>query len=79
MSAHDWAPGELDAEAAAREERYANAELEWWEREQLADRLGRDMPGVGWCAVCGEHPGKSIYGMKCAGCFQAQREERDAA
>lgn len=77
MSVHDWAPGELDAEAAAREERYAHAELEAWEREQLADRLGRDEPARLVCVVCGDRAGRSIYGLKCQGCWQAQRDERD--
>lgn len=79
MSSHDWAYGELDVEAAWREEAARNYELLDWEREQLADRLGRDDPIRALCVICGSRGAKAIYGLKCAGCFDAQREERDAA
>lgn len=76
---HDWAYGETDVEAAARERASAEYELVEWEVEQRQDRLGRDGAARMWCAVCGERPGQSVYGLKCRGCFDAQREEREAA
>lgn len=79
MSAHGWAPGESDIEAGRREEAERDAELAEWEAEIHADRLGRDVGMVSRCAACGGPHAKSIYGMKCQGCFDAQREERDSA
>lgn len=60
-----------------------------YERELAADeleyqatvhheRLHRDDPAAAWCAVCNCSRGLSIYGWKCQGCHEAQREERDA-
>jgi hypothetical protein len=65
-------------EAGAYERELAAEELEHVERERL-DSLRRDWPARSWCAVCGEALGQIIYGMKCRLCFEAQREERDAA
>ena len=79
MSIHDWAHGETDVEAAVREESVRDAELRWAEDEQLADRMGRDMPARAWCEVCGEQPGVALYGWKCSGCFEARRAEREDA
>lgn len=78
MSAHEWAYGETDVEAAARERSSAEYELLEWEQEQLQDRLGRDGAVRTLCGVCGERPGVSVYGLKCRGCFDLQREERAA-
>lgn len=79
MSAHDWGFGEADVEAATREEMNANREWDEWQRELDADRVRRHDPARLLCVVCGEKPGLSVYGLRCAGCFEAQREERDAA
>lgn len=79
MSAHDWGAGENDVEAAAREEANIERDLGEWERELEQDRMGRNAPARMWCAVCGERRGETVYGLKCQRCFDAQREERDAA
>lgn len=78
MSAHEWGFGETDVEAAARERASAEYDLLEWEAELRQDRLGRDGGVRTLCGVCGERPGQSVYGLKCRGCFEAQREERAA-
>jgi hypothetical protein len=65
-------------EAGAYERELAAEELEHVERERT-DSLRRDWPAHAWCAVCNEKRAHGIYGGKCRGCFEAQREERDAA
>lgn len=59
------------------------AEYREWTSEQQSDRLERFADPLSnsftGCVVCHERAGKLIYGCKCAQCFEAQREERDAA
>ena len=65
----------LDPNPVAAAESDREAELVEWEREILADRLGRDVGARTWCVVCGVEPGRSVYGFACAGCFEARRAE----
>lgn len=71
------------------EEPYVPADPPDWHHEWLEhldfkvteeqDRLIRHGDSFTGCVICHERPGKLIYGVKCAQCFEAQREERDAA
>ena len=76
MSTHDWGYGESDIEAGAREENARDSDLREWESELLADRLYRNDPVRSRCCLCHEGLAVSVYGWKCKGCFDAQREAR---
>ena len=51
-----------------------------WSDEQKADRrYDHESSLHQGCVVCMERDGKGIYGGKCRRCFEAQRDEREAA
>ena len=72
---------EVDPDDSAWERSRQESELLEWEQEVHVDRLRRDWPVTTrrLCAVCGERVAAAIFGMKCQPCFEAQREEREAA
>ena len=51
-----------------------------WKQQQRDDQLRRhEDPPATPCVICHNNSAKSIYGMKCQRCFDAQAEEREAA
>ena len=84
MSGYDGNYGEreLDARDAFEQQldvERDHADLDEWVREQRQDVLRRDDPATAWCGLCGERPGVRVYGGHCEACFEARREEREAA
>lgn len=72
-SSYDWQDEERRAaEGDWQDEQEALAQIA---RDRVADH-GDGRP-VTPCAVCGERPGVGIYGMKCRGCHEVQRAERE--
>ena len=47
--------------------------------QEEQDRLIRHGDSFIGCVICHNRSAQSIYGMKCASCFEQQREEREAA
>jgi len=82
VSGYDGNFGEHDARDALEQQldvEREHADLDEWVREQRVDVLRRDDPAAAWCALCGERRGVLVYGGHCKACFEARREERDAA
>lgn len=47
--------------------------------QEHRDRLERFSDSFVACVVCHSRPAHGIYGVRCQGCFEAQRAEREAA
>lgn len=73
---HDaWVIGELHRNTDDSWEEYRE-----WRDEIAADRrYDHETSLHQGCVVCMERDGKGIYGGKCRRCFEAQRDEREAA